>query len=238
MTEADEKICPYCAETIKSAAIICRFCSRDLSPKSSSAVKAKPVQSKPVVVSFFTPEQQAENRKVMLGCLIFAFVPFLLMGLCISIATVSHPSNSDVTSGTSTDSRSMRQIIADTRKSLDEQEAKKFEDLSMPEVSPDGLKMSWVHKGGCMGFPTIKDFELFGKYKELPNGDMESLAKGTLYMDPATNVSIINSIAKPAVTLVRVNGGSHKGMRLYLPTSSIQDKNPITIDGGDMLRTP
>lgn len=28
--EADEKACPYCAETIKSAAIVCKHCSRDV----------------------------------------------------------------------------------------------------------------------------------------------------------------------------------------------------------------
>ena len=26
----DSKLCPYCAETIKRAAIVCRFCSREL----------------------------------------------------------------------------------------------------------------------------------------------------------------------------------------------------------------
>jgi len=28
--EADSKVCPFCAETIKSAALICRFCNREL----------------------------------------------------------------------------------------------------------------------------------------------------------------------------------------------------------------
>ena len=34
----DSKICPYCAETIKAEAIVCRFCGRNLVSKSSGGI--------------------------------------------------------------------------------------------------------------------------------------------------------------------------------------------------------
>lgn len=37
MADLDLKVCPFCAELIKSAAIVCRFCGRDLPPAGARA---------------------------------------------------------------------------------------------------------------------------------------------------------------------------------------------------------
>lgn len=43
--DTDEKLCPYCAETIKAAAVRCRWCRSDLPPRPEETVQSEPAPS-------------------------------------------------------------------------------------------------------------------------------------------------------------------------------------------------
>lgn len=60
MADNSTKICPFCAETIKTAAIICRYCQRDLPPHPVSSVEASKQYSD--LVDFIRYQLQ-DNRK-------------------------------------------------------------------------------------------------------------------------------------------------------------------------------
>jgi Mce-associated membrane protein len=59
----DERICPFCAETIKASAIRCRFCQSDVTPVIEPEVRPDPV-AKPARKPQTKPEAESESGSV------------------------------------------------------------------------------------------------------------------------------------------------------------------------------
>ena len=78
------KQCPFCAETIKAEAVVCRFCGRDL-------VNRQPERIRPVTtIAPEKPETVVQARSgvvdgVKLGCGMFILLPLILIGIGIVV---------------------------------------------------------------------------------------------------------------------------------------------------------
>ena len=91
MTTSDEKVCPRCAETVRAAAKVCRFCGHEFEAQAL----------KPLKVSLGEP---AEKKKAAGGCAKFVGAVIVLIFLAAIVGSIlgDNTSSNSASSGSNT----------------------------------------------------------------------------------------------------------------------------------------
>lgn len=87
------KVCPFCAEDVKDAAIVCKHCGRDV-PKQVASTRSNPgaqaVAGRPAQTS---SRLKIVAFRAVIGLGVLAVIDLILVGLMVGPTTGSQPSN-------------------------------------------------------------------------------------------------------------------------------------------------